>query len=433
MSRARRVTWPQAVVVAAAGLVWCASAKAQGGPAAAAVCLDQGESDAALPARLCGNLTIWLGSSGRWSVAPVDQALATGGDFDPIVAIREATELLESARTEYGVGDRKKGLKLHEQAAEAFIALDPWLTDRDALATALLDLMAAQMALLKPRDLWQADQTAVRLLNFVPAVRETWKQKVRPGPQYDRLAEVAGRMTDERGGMEVSCSADPCEVFVDGAFAGVTPLVLGDIAAGEHLIRVRRTGFVPTSRVVAVAPDGREPQRFDLERAQGATAWSQIVERLPAEVGLPRAGDALGDLRALLVVDQVVALRVLPADDQGESVIEAYLYDLRSDQLLGAVDMPVKFTPGTDYGELVATLMQELLAAQERALAAAEGGGDDVDSTSFLNTWWFWTGVGAAVLIGGGVGVWLALDEDAPTAPAGPGPDPNAGTIRLRF
>jgi len=424
-------------LVASCGALWVSSASAQGeagrAPAVAAVCLDQDQSNASVPAELCGRLALWLDASERWALAPVDQALATGGDFDPVVAVRQAEELLEAARAEYSAGDRKKGLRLHEEAAEAFIVLDPWLADRDQLATALLDLMAAQMALLKPRDAWRADETAVRLLNFVPSIRETWREKLRPGPQVDRLEAISGRLTEQKGGLELRCATDPCEVYIDGGFAGVTPLKLGAVPAGEHLVRVRRSGYVPQSRVVAVSPEDTNTQAFTLDRAQGYTAYTQTLERLPSEIGAPRAGTALGDLRALLVVDQVVALRVLPADESGQSVLEAYLYDLRSDQLLGAVDLPVRLDTGTEYGRVVATLMEELLAAQERALVAAQGDDEDGGVASFLNTWWFWTGVGAAVLVGGTVGLVLALDDEAAPVAAGPKPDPNAGTIRLNF
>lgn len=392
----------------------------------AAVCLDQAEEDPVLPMLLCAHLEPWLQGSARWSPVSIDRVLAASSGQDPVVATLQARERLEEARGLLQAGSPQQALPRLQAATDELIALDPWLTDRALLADALLALADAQLRL--PRERRHADATAARLLNFAP---DAQARDAASGPLRDLLQRAAARREAGRGELRLTCDAPACEVYLDGALQGVTPLTLRDVPGGEHLVRMRRPGFTPTTRRATVAPRRPAAVHIDLPPAPGFTGYDRLRQDLPAEIGALRAGPAMRDLRSLLVADQLLALRVLPPDPEGVRTLELYLYDLRSEQLLAVADLPLPQGEPSLPG-LIEQLTGGLLDAERRQIEAAAPPPGEEGAPSLWNRWWLWGGVGAALLFSGAAILYYTLDDDGAAAPP-PAGDPDRGTIRLVF
>jgi len=84
----------------------------------------------------------------------------------------------------------------------------------------------------------------------------------RPRPPAARSVLVSGFS----GALHVESRPDGAEVFVDGVAKGLTPLVIGQIEAGEHVVRLERSGFRRWSASVRVVTGARNRVTASLEK-----------------------------------------------------------------------------------------------------------------------------------------------------------------------
>ena len=384
------------------------------------------EGEPRTAAALCAWLERAWGAGGARLMIEVDRSLIGASDFDPVPALETAKKTLENAQSAEAIGRHTRARAFYGEAADALMELDPWLTDRGQLADALLGLArTAQQG--RSRDRWMADEAIVRLMNVVPG----WRARVAEEPQAlrDRVAEMEATVREQPlGALLVESTPPGARLVVDGEFVGVTPMVVERLTAGEHLVSVRRAGNLPQARRAVVAPNDRARLSVELSAAQGGVAFAQASRRALEEVGAPRSGDGLGELRSLLLVEQAVAVRISPDPSGDGELIEGYVYDLRSRQLLSQAVVVARL----DTPTRARAAAEELAEALEQALdaGAASPGGEE---GSVLSSWWFWTGAGAAVLGVVGATWWLTRD-DAGGAGASEEPlPPGTGTIRLVF
>jgi len=72
---------------------------------------------------------------------------------------------------------------------------------------------------------------------------------------------------EESGSLAVDSNPPGAVVYVDGRFAGQTPLTLATIAPGEHRVQLARAGYLENSRLVTIKPGGRATVRTQLTAA----------------------------------------------------------------------------------------------------------------------------------------------------------------------
>jgi hypothetical protein len=86
----------------------------------------------------------------------------------------------------------------------------------------------------------------------------------------------------------IQLESDPlgATVWVDGSFAGTTPLAVMDLAPGPHTIRVHENGFAPAQMVVDLWPSAIAPRLrlvlHPLSRAADGTFVPSVAERAAA-------------------------------------------------------------------------------------------------------------------------------------------------------
>ena len=109
-----------------------------------------------------------------------------------------------------------------------------------------------------------------------PATVETPAAPPVPGPA-GVLADAAPAAADGSGWVLVRTTPPGAAVTIDGAERGFTPLTAGDVAFGSRVITVRRDGFEPATREVAVSP------------SSPVAAVDLTLAPLPAAAGAPPA------------------------------------------------------------------------------------------------------------------------------------------------
>jgi hypothetical protein len=79
------------------------------------------------------------------------------------------------------------------------------------------------------------------------------------------------------GGLTISTDPGDALVFVDGRSAGVTPLQLPAVAAGEHRVRIVKEGYLENARVLTVAAGEPKTLHVTLTRSAESPAAAQVV------------------------------------------------------------------------------------------------------------------------------------------------------------
>jgi Protein kinase domain/PEGA domain len=83
-----------------------------------------------------------------------------------------------------------------------------------------------------------------------------------PGGQQEAVANATA------GSMFIDSHPQAARVMIDGRFAGMTPLRVPEVRAGNHVVRIERTGFGPFSRTVEIQPGQQVRVTAALEERQ---------------------------------------------------------------------------------------------------------------------------------------------------------------------
>lgn len=391
-----------------------APAAAQDQPTLVATCAADNGVDLRVHAALCAQLGDLMRGAKDYRVADEDNLLAASEEFSPRAVLSDAREMLAEARSHLQAGRAEKARALSGRAAEVLLSLDAWLTDRQPIDEALVLEIDAAVTLGSTAE---AEELAVRAFGLSPVLRRTWREWIQTPALRDILARAEPRFDNlATGRVEVQSREEHAEVYIDGVLVGVTPVRAHDVPAGEHIVRVRKRGYVPVAVLVRVAAGELSAVDARLLEARNFPAWSQIRVGIDTDVGRAQAGPYLRDLGALLLADRIVALRSSIAPEGIR--LEAYLYDLRSGQLLTQAGRTL-----TSYGpaarhDAVRALLGTLLNLAIPELDDGSG------HKPIYATWWFWTGVGAATAAAVTLVVVFAADSE---------PEPTGkGAIEIR-
>jgi hypothetical protein len=235
-----------------------------------------------------------------------------------------------------------------------------------------------------------------------------------------------------RGAVKIQSEPPGAQVFVDGRYAGVTPLTADGLLVGEHYVTFKRIGYKKGLRVAQVGSRSAAAVLARLQPSEKYLLMKQAMDRLRGALGAQRLGTEVDTLKETLYLDHAVLLRVEAGTgtEKGALALTAYLYDLRTRQLVRRHALAVA---DVTAGEAA---MGELA---ERLYAGADYDNilkpppepppppPPVARTPLYRKWWFLTAAGAivagVVAIGVGVGA---------TRPSGC-PDGNVCTGRLQY
>jgi len=220
-----------------------------------------------------------------------------------------------------------------------------------------------------------------------------------PAQFEDTFSNVQMELVDSgaRGSIEVVTEPEGAEVFVDGRSYGASPAVVEGLLVGDHYITVKAIGYEKEITRAAVEESYQGTVDVPLEQSENSLLITQAMTGIPAELGQQRAGDAIDSLRTPLFVDQAVVGTITPAGE-GRANVHLYLYDLRTKFLLAEQEGEVTLDAegSAQAQELVVALYEGVdLSGQ---IEAPDEGPNFEGTGSVLTKWWFWTGIGAAVI-----------------------------------
>ena len=384
-----------------------------------ALCASEtGGPSAKLAALVCLELEGQLAQAGDRQPIQLDRMLHSLDDFDPAARIEVVKSLLEEAKKSESKRNRKAHL-LYREAADGFIALDPWLEARQPLVDALLGV--ARTAIKTRRDRWRASEAIIQLLNIVP---EFSRDQIASKRLKALLAESEAYLLEQPPG-ELAVNADTpgARVFLNNRLVGISPLLLSDVSPGEHIVTVRKPGYLPTTARVAVTPGESEEVLIKLTPLLRLGLFEQALNGALFATDRTRNAESFKDLRSLLFADQVVGVKLSEKDR--EIALTGFIYDLRSQQLLSQVTVSV------ENEGAIAPAARALLASLESGLKPAT----EEEASSLISSWWFW--VSAVAVTAGVVGAVFVLSGEDDRTSEGANQEaplpPGTGVIRLTF
>ncbi|HLL54558.1 MAG TPA: PEGA domain-containing protein [Myxococcaceae bacterium] len=296
--------------------------------------------------------------------------------------------LLEEARALYR-GDKLASAADKADAATRLLAGGP----REAGISEFVEALGFWA--LVAHSMGEAER-ALDLLQQLVVLAPGWKPEKTDVPKFAELVARARSSMAYAPRMALQVRSRPAsgQVFVDGVLKGASPLRLGDLAPGRHLVTVLAPGYLPfhtevTSSMEAVVDAVLEPSasgeplrtwRAQLGRAVSRDALVKVGLGWAQKVGAGQAlvasvGTANGKLR-------VVAARVV----DGPEPIVVY----RAAEVAGPAEVAA----------LVAGLLEQPMAAPSPALAKVAGTRSAEVARGRSRRPWVYLAVGAAAAAG---------------------------------
>ncbi|MDQ3033003.1 MAG: PEGA domain-containing protein [Myxococcota bacterium] len=363
--------------------------------------------------------------------------LFLGYDESALEVLGRARERLDAGRQAYLNLDLPAAIEQLTGAVADFDAAAAALEDPEDLGQALLFLGASLAFEGRARD---AQRVFARLHVQMP--------QVQPDPNTfnpDIMArfEAARPRDAQRPEATIRIESDPpgAIAYVDFLARGVTPIDVGGLHGGEHVVRVTRAGATPFVQTITVRARGTESTSaylVDSDRTGGlADTLAQVPEADPSTL---TATSPIRQIAEVLELDRIGVIRVAPGSSDEQVALELLVFDVASGRRLvrGAGTAPTgvgELERGVDQlvsGALEAALTQRQLGDAERIPAARSEGPAPVtppSEPSIAEQWWLWAIVGGVVVaVAVGVGVGVAVSEQGP----GVGNDPQ-GYVVLEF
>src|SRR4029450_12957429 len=84
-------------------------------------------------------------------------------------------------------------------------------------------------------------------------------------------AEIPRGSTGAAGALSITTEPDNADVYVDGRLAGQTPANVASLAAGEHRVRIVKSGYLENARVVTLPPGQPSHLNVKLTKTTGVS------------------------------------------------------------------------------------------------------------------------------------------------------------------
>ena len=357
--------------------------------------MPQGEIDPKKAARVTHAIVKAMHDNGNLKVKDPDKLLVEfAGEIPSRTISRAKSDLKKGIFLIKGGNANEAAAKLRGSLAGLEEALA--FVKKSLLARAY---MALGVALAEAGRRKEAYNTFVRLLVWRPRVRyNTSEFGSRHLPLFARAQEAARRLP--RGSVELATEPNGAKAYVDGRFVGITPTTAFGVTSGVHYATFKREGYIKASKRIEVSGTMQKKYSKELKSSDKYLLLKQSLETAKGELGKKNATQAMTDLRSFLFIDQVVFARVRQLGD-GQLHVQAYLYDLRSKQLLNQATQTIPGNKLSSVKKLTGLLYVNV--RYDGSLAAPEEPPPPPPPkrTPFYKTWWFWSAVavGTAAIV----------------------------------
>ena len=263
--------------------------------------------------------------------------------------------------------------------------------------------------------------------------------------------------TMKKGSVNISTIPQGAEVFIDGKFVGISPLIKNDLLVGTHFISISKDGYINDGGRIDIKPDEEEVYQAQLIPTKRFAEFSQILSTIQTDVTLDPIGESIKSLAAITGADMIFANVV--RRDGTEIIIDAYLLDIASKSRVYNSQRRFNY-PFKEAESEIATFVLEFLAGKtvskeiqpvakveqplkpvKREIPECKMDADCKDSMvcskegkcipaekkegkEFYKQWWFYTAVGSGLLLitCGAILLWPSGEEGG-----------SEGTINFKF
>lgn len=362
-----------------------------------------------------------LKRNARLDQKELDVRLAEFAQEVPFDQVELARTAYQNGRDAFNKLELDNAIVTLSDAVDQLIAVLPYIKKQE-LADAMMALAVAQ----QQRNKNPAMQATLRrLLTWRPTYQVDNDQF--PAAINDPLEAARTHQSQQPQGQVKVLSEPPgAQVFVDGEFAGTSPLNVEHLTVGEHYITFKKLGFKRGLRVANIVKDRPAQILGKLDRSEKFLLVEQAISRVGPTMGAKRLDKVVDNLRETLFLDHAIFLKMqrsAPQSSGSEDVtVAAYLYDLRSRSLLSEKTETVKVQGGVPAEGAMALLADKLYEGVD--YDSVEVKPDDaplpvaVKQTPLYKRWWFWTAIGV-VVAGGASALAVGLTLRQPSCPDG--------------
>lgn len=237
--------------------------------------------------------------------------------------------------------------------------------------------------------------------------------------------------TATTGDLKVTTEPSNAEVYVNGRFRGISPVVVRQLPVGAHYVKIRKLGFSRINQTMVVTA-GTNLQTVVLKASRRKSLLDSKIPTFRLDVAETKASDTIVDLRSLFFVDHVIFAAVFGAGEQRQ--LQLSLFDLERRKRLKQIKVSVSVK---SFDLAAATkAIKKLLDGVSLTLTPERRPDHKVKTTVVKSTplykkWWFWTVIGVAVAGGAAAGIILGTRKSG--GEAGLKKVPNTGAMILRF
>ena len=361
-----------------------------------------------------------------------DQAFLGYSDADR-EALAEGARLLEEGRQAYLELELEAAIERLEMSIAAFDRGAAAMEDTSGLGEALMYLGASQVFARRTRD---ARTTFQRLHVQMPQIQpdeDTFNPEVVSRYEASRPRDASA----PSGSISIDSDPPGAIAYVDGVARGVTPLVVEELVAGEHVVRMSSPGSLSFIERTGVSR-GRQagPVSAFLMESEGLEGLAEAIANLPTDSAMsPERGGPTVLIGQILGVNTLGVIRVSPEDTDESVHLELLIFKLDDRIRTLRIHGPVPTAQGrleSGVMELVRQGFAAALRPQRQAdaeevapaidpeLLARQDEEEDSVAGPIWTRWWLWAAIGGAVAAGVTVGILAAGGgEELGTDPTG--------------
>ncbi|MCX7942954.1 MAG: PEGA domain-containing protein [Deltaproteobacteria bacterium] len=218
---------------------------------------------------------------------------------------------------------------------------------------------------------------------FPPDIIETFEQA---------KAEIKNL---RRGTLQIIPKPEDAQVFLDGSFLGAGVFKVEDVFVGEHIVGIKKRGYLPYVRKVVVQPSLVEivsPELVD---------FKEISERYE-EISKIREADISGELLPVLKkyrkdTNSAIVVVVFVSGKVENFSLTGYTY--YNDKLVAYGDTSVTISKDDSRKKILKAKVEELCNKILHENIKAQKPIDKISHKKFYTSWWF-LGIVGATLVG---------------------------------
>lgn len=293
----------------------------------------------------------------RYDVLPLDEALGSAAASEGKQAIARAETLFAQGREAYDTLDLDVAIERLNDALRDLEQHAAYLQDIGKVADVLMLLGATHI--LRGED----GKGRERLMQAIAIAPDVEPDPAVFNPTMRNTFRSASNSVKKSKRVALSVSSNPsyAQVYVDGNFAGVSPITVDGLTEGRHFLRLVKDGYNDFGSVVSVSRSSEVAEVAHMQPAQNFEDYDALVDQVLAAQGGGRLNaehaTLVERLGRMLGVDHLFVASVRL--DGERVVVEATQLDLESEIRVKTATHSFAYdTQQATYEREISTLMR---------------------------------------------------------------------------